>query len=272
MDASTRSKAGPGERRESARRERLAFEPAYEVGPTGERIPATDAHRPGRELVLVAAVADLAFAGVVAVAGHLDSDMSARAFGQAIFVLALFAALAVRCAAMNELALRVRRGLGVGLVAVALLLLVASAGGWIRMGEEFFRFAPLVGAVLLFGAYASHRALVLRERETCAAHPSWDSCVPVHAPWTRMSAAVFVSGIEWIVCGAIDAFVRNLWFGQTIAAFGVFAVIRARNLAPTHTDARLRAVDRRTFSPWWIYPVGAPLLAFRVIWLLMNPR
>jgi hypothetical protein len=233
-------------------------------------LPPVEVFRPGRALVQLAALADLALGVGVLLAAYLDRQVTARSFGQFVFVGALWSALALRCGAMSAMALAIRRDLG--LVAFVLLVVSLAAVSDASVATVLARTAPIVGSVLLFGSFASYRALELRERETCAAHPSWQSCVPERAPWTRTSLAVFVSGAEWIVCGGIDAFLRNLWFGTTIAALGVFAVIRARDLAPTHTDARIPTIDRARFAAWWIYPVGAPLLALRVVWILTHAR
>ena len=121
-----------------------------------------------------------------------------------------------------------------------------------------------------FGSVACHRALRLRERELCDAHPKWESCVPAPSPWTSRRVAVVLSACEWVACGLVETWNGNLWFGQAIAAAGVLWLVLAKDLSSTPDERRIAPIDRPKFRPWVIYPAAAPLLLLRVGWLLMR--
>jgi hypothetical protein len=165
---------------------------------------------------------------------------------------------------MRPTALRIRRTLGVlGLLAVVVRLLISGPFP-----------APAVPRVVVacvvfaFGSAACHVAIRRRAREVCEAHPAWRGCRPEHGTWTRRRVAIVLSSLEWIACGGVETWLGNFWFGQVVIAGGVLGIVLAGDLARPPELRRLPAPDRRRFTPWAVFPLVAPLLLLRALWLL----
>ncbi len=105
-------------------------------------------------------------------------------------------------------------------------------------------------------------------REICEAHPRWESCAPDPHAWTRRRAIIVLSAVEWIAAGAVETWLGNLWFGQVIAAGGVLGLILAKDLSRPRDDHRIVKADRSSNRAWLIYPLAAPVLIPRIVWLL----
>ena len=238
----------------------------YEVAPTGERIASPEASRPGRALVLVAAVVDQLFCAAVVLQAFLGESGYGRFVARFLVAAGAWFVLSLQYRAMRHVALEIRRTIGYVGLGLAALRVVLS--GW----PEPTLFVWMVEAcgVFALGSLACHRALRLRAKELCDAHPKWESCVPAPSVWTGRRIAVVLSSIEWMACGSVETWKGNLWFGQAIAAAGVLGLVLAKDLAAMPDEHRIALKDRPRFRPWVVYPAAAPLLLLRVAWLWMR--
>lgn len=257
--------AFPGSVRERrAPRRGGLFASGYEVDPRGRRVPSTAAEFPGRRLVQTAAVVDLVFAAAVLAETLFFRSPWGRFIARFLVALAAWVVLAFQTGATAPRALEIRRALGV--IGVGFVLFHRIVSGPATPAD-----APWLGAaclVLGFGALATHRALSLRAAEVCEAHPRWESCAPDPAAWSRRRLVVAVCAAEWVAAGAVETWFASFWFGLVIAAGGVLGLILSKDLSRPADEHRLRAVDRSTHRSWLVYPLAAPLLVVRVLWVL----
>lgn len=240
------------------------FVPRYEVDPAGRRVPSPAADFPGRRTAQAAALVDLAFAVTVLVETFLGRFPWGRFIARFVVAAAAWMVLAWETGAMAPRALQVRRAmgvLGVGFVLAHRL--------WV--GPALSADAPWLAAgclVLGFGAIASHRALSLRAREVCDAHPRWESCVPDPAAWSRRRVVIAACAAEWVAAGSVETWFASFWFGLVIAAGGVLGLILSKDLSRPPDQRRIRPADRSSNRAWLVYPLAAPLLVLRVLWVL----
>ena len=255
--------AGSGRERRASRRGGV-FGSGYEIDVRGRRVPSAAADFPGRRLVQVAAGVDLAFAAAVLAETFFFRSPWGRFIARFLVAVAAWVVLAFQTGAMAPRALQIRRAFGaIGVAFVLFHRLLAGPA----LPED----APWLGAgclVLGLGAIAAHRALAMRAREVCEAHPRWESCVPDPVAWTRRRVVVAACAAEWIAAGAVETWFASFWFGLVIAAGGVLGLILSKDLSHPADEHRLRPSDRSTNRAWLVYPLAAPLLVLRVLWVL----
>ena len=238
----------------------------YEVSPTGARILAPELMRPGRDWVRVAAWVDRLFCAAVVLQAVNGESAYGRFLARFLVAAGAWFVLSVQYGAMRHVALEIRRTLGY--VGVGLAALRIALSGWPE--QEVLLWTIEACGAFAFGSLACHRALRLRAKELCDAHPRWESCVPARSIWTSRRVAVVLSSVEWVAFGVVETWNGNLWFGQAIAAGGVLGLVLAKDLASTPDERRISPKDRPKFRPWIVYPAAAPLLLLRAAYLLLR--
>jgi hypothetical protein len=91
---------------------------------------------------------------------------------------------------------------------------------------------------------------------------------PPPAPPHALRRAVALGGAVWLAGSVAEALLGRWYVGLVGAGIGAFALLHARDIGLTGTDARLPDSRSASVHWWWLVPTSTVFVVARIGWLL----